>query len=506
MGFGINRREFLKRGTLAGAVLSASRRTVRGATTGLPSTEKSSIRRLASRLRGEVLLPEDKGYEAACRDWTGAIPKRPGFVVRPAETQDIVTAVKFARDHDLLVAVRAGGHGFGSTCEGGMLLNLGKMKKVTVDSAKRVARAEAGVLAGEFDRATCAQGLATVLGECPSVGLSGLTLGGGLGRLTGKYGALCDNLLSAEVITANGQVLTSSMTENADLFWGIRGGGGNFGIVASFEYRLHPVSTVLSGTLRYPTSQLKPVLRFIAEYMLAAPDELDAIVDIGSGGMVYAPDAQEPAVVINVCCGGELSAAEKTLRPLRSFRASAVDTIGPMSYLEAQSQCDLTPVLKHATDRYSGYSKTGFITRLNDNAIEAVTAHCEKPPSPIWSVELGHCMHGEVCRVPESAMAFSLRQPGYSLFLDAFEERPATGEAAIMWGQSLHKALEPFSGGRMYLNLLTDSGESGVRAAFGNNYQRLVAVKSKYDPTNFFHLNPNIAPKQAASARSIVST
>jgi len=505
MGFGINRREFLKRGTLAGTVLSGSRRIVRGTTIEPPPTEKSAVRRLASQLRGEVLFPEDKGFEFACRDWTGAIPKRPGFVVRPAGTQDIVTAVKFARNHDLLVAVRGGGHGFGSTCDGGMLLNLGKMKKINVDSAKRVARAEAGVLAGEFDRATCAQGLATVLGECPSVGLSGLTLGGGLGRLTGRYGALCDNLLSAEVVTANGQVLTASSTENADLFWGIRGGGGNFGVVASFQYQLHPVGSVLSGTLRYPISQVKPVLRFFAEYMHGAPDELDALMQIGIGSLEYAPDAQEPIVVINVCCSSELSAAEKTLRPLRSFGAPAVDTIRPMSYLEAQSQGDLTSILNHSTDRYSGYFKTGFITRLNDHGIEAITAHCEKPSSPIWSVELAHYIHGEICHVSETAMAFSLRQPGYSFLLNALEECPATGEAAIAWGKSLNSALEPFSGGRMYFNLLTDQQESGVRAALGNNYQRLVALKSKYDPTNFFRLSPNIVPSRSATAWNVVS-
>ncbi len=345
----------------------------------------------------------------------------------------------------------------------------------------------------DFDRATCAQGLATVLGECPSVGLPGLTLGGGLGRLMGTHGALCDNLVSAEVVTADGRVLTASAGQNADLFWGIRGGGGNFGIVTAFEYRLYPVGRVLSGMLRYSMSQAKAVLRFFGEYMLTAPDELDALMEIGSV-LQYAPDVHEPTVVINVCCGGDLDGAETALRPLRSFGSPLADTIRPMSYLEAQGLGDLKPRHNRLTNQHSGYFKLGFVTQLDDKVIDPIIAHCEKPPSSFWSVALDHYMHGQVCRVSKTETAFSLRQAGYSFRLTALEEHLAPAEASIAWVKGLNGALQPFSGGRIYYNYLTDQGAEGVRAAFGQNYERLVALKSKYDPTNFVRTNQNIAP------------
>jgi hypothetical protein len=213
----------------------------------------------------------------------------------------------------------------------------------------------------------------------------------------------------------------------------------------------------------------------------------------------YAPDAQEPTVVINICCGGDLDFAAKVLRPLRSFGPPVSDTIRPMTYLEAQHLSDLRPLLNHMTDKYSGYYKCGFVTQLNDKVIDQIIASCEKPPSSIWSVVLDHYMHGEICRVPETAMAFSLRQAGFSFRLTALEQRPESAPASTAWVKSLHGALQPFSGNRIYLNYLTDEGEAGVRAAFGNNYQRLVALKGKYDPTNFFRINPNVAPSRSGS-------
>ena len=241
-------------------------------------------------------------------------------------------------------------------------------------------------------------------------------------------------------------------------------------------------------------SQAGAALRFFAGYMEEAPDELDALVEMGSI-LQYAPDIQVPAVVINVCCGGDLRAAEQTLRPLRAVGPPEVDTIRPMPYFEAQTLgADLTLLLHHLAPKYSRSAKNGFVTRLADGAVDAVVDHAQRPPSESWQIAFDHYLHGAICRVPETEMAFSLRQGGYSFRLVAFREGPGPAETAEAWVKSLHAALEPFSGGRMYLNYLTDQGEPGVRSAFGANYQRLAALKKRYDPTNFFHLNPNIAP------------
>lgn len=457
--------------------------------------DKAAIRKLASHVRGQMIAPDDPGYALACQDWMGNVPRKPGLVVRSAGSEDIVAAVNFARDHKLPLAVRSGGHALRST-DGGILIDLSGMKKIELYLPQRVASVQAGVRLGDVDKTTCARGLAAVLGECPSVGISGFTLGGGLGRLMAQHGSLCDNLLSAEVITADGKVLPASAMQNPDLFWGIRGGGGNFGIVTSFRYQLHPVSSVLAGVLRYPIAKARAILGFFREYMGSAPDSLDALIEIGSGVLQYAPDAQEPTVVINACCGGDLRRAGETLWPLRKFGPPMADTIRPMSYLAAQGLGhDLSALLSHATSKYAGYFKTGFVSELSDSLIEAVVAHCESPPSSSWSVAFDHYLHGMICRIPMNETAFSLRQPGYSFRLLSFQEagQPDTSNT---WVKSLYGTLELFSGGRIYLNYITDQGQEGVRAAFATNYARLTNLKKKYDPENFFRLNPNIEPAQ----------
>ncbi len=499
MGSGINRREFLKRGAVTGAVLPAmaalvlerSESSAAQAVRDVTPIDRAAARELAPRLRGQALLPGDELYASACSDWAGRVPVRPALAVRCVVPEDVAAAVNFARDHELPLAVRGGGHGLRST-EGCVLVNLSGMTKVSVDPAERVARAEAGLTLGDLDAATRPSGMAAVLGECPSVGMAGFTLGGGLGRLMGQHGSACDNLLSADIVTADGRILHLSAEENPDLFWGIRGGGGNFGIVTSFEHRLHPVGPVLAGVLQYPISEAKAVLSFFADFMKEAPDELDGLVEMGTV-LQYAPESQAPTVAINVCCCGDPRAAEKTLRPLRAFRPPAVDTIRPMSYFEAQTLgANQTLLLHHLTPEYSRASRNGFVTQLPDGAVDAVVAHVARPPSASWQIAFDHYLHGAVCRVPETAIAFSLRQSGYSFRVGAFQEGPP--EAITPWVKSLHDALQAFSGGRMYLNYLSDQGEPGVRSALGVNYGRLAALKKRYDPTNFFHLNPNIAP------------
>jgi hypothetical protein len=493
----IDRREFMKQGVIAAAGFGVSPTRIfehgqqpsRAALKTVAEIDKAAIRKLASHIRGQMIAPADPGYTSACQDWMGNLPQKPGLVVRSAGTYDIVTAANFARDHELPLAVRSGGHGLRST-DGGILLDLSGMKKIEVMGPERVANVQAGVKLAELDKATGAHGLATVLGECPSVGISGFALGGGLGRLMGQHGSLCDNLLSAEIITADGKVLQASATQNPDLFWGIRGGAGNFGIATSFRLQLHPVGEVLAGELRYPISRARPLLRFFQEYMSAAPDSLDALIEIGSGVLQYAPDAQEPTVVINICCGGDLRAAEETVRPLRKFGPSMADTIRPMSYLAAQGLGgDLSAWLRHATPDYAGYFKTGFVTQLADDAINAVIAHCEKPPSSSWSVAFDHYLHGAICRIPTNEKAFSLRQPGYSFRLLSFQEvgQPDTSSA---WVKSLHGALKPFSGGRIYLNYITDAAQESIRAAFATNYAHLANLKEEVRPNELLPAEP----------------
>ena len=493
----MNRREFLKRTTAGAALFTAPVIAARGAGQSGPRTsaaiDRAAIAKLASTLKGQALLPGDDGYAAASQDWVGQLRLRPGVVVRCAAASDVAAAVAFAREHELPLAVRNGGHAFRST-DGGMLVNLAGMKGVRVDAQARTARAEAGLLLGDLDAATRPSGLAAILGECPSVGLSGYTLGGGLGRLMARHGSGSDNIVSAEVVTADGRLLRASAEENADLFWAIRGGGGNFGIVTSMTHRLHPVGQVLAGTLEYPLSHAVRVLQFFRDFIGEAPDDLDGLFEAGTIRQ-YAPDAREPGVVVNVCCGGDTRAAERTLRPLRTFLEPARDTIRPMSYFDAQTLgANLTLLRSHLGPGYSRAARNGFVADLNNEAIDTVVSHLERAPSEAWSLAFDHYLHGEVCRLPTAASAFSLRQRGFSFRLIAFEAGSGPADRSAAWVRSLHGALDRFSGGRMYLNYVTDQGEAGVRSSLGENYSRLVSLKRRYDPTNFFRLNPNITP------------
>jgi len=497
----INRREFLRQAAASGALLGTPATAIarRGQHTRTAAgIDPAAVRAFASRLRGRAILPGEPGYLDACADWAGQVRLRPGLVVHCAAASDVSAAVIFARAHDLPLAVRNGGHAFRST-DGGVLVNLAGMTRAAVDAGRRVARTEAGLLLGDLDAMTAPHGLAAVLGECPSVGLSGYTLGGGLGRLMGQYGTASDNLLAAELVTADGRLLRASADEHADLFWAIRGGGGNFGIATAFEHRLHPVGQVLAGTIEYPIGQARTVLRFFREYMRSAPDTLDALLELGTV-LQYSPHTTDPIVLVNVCCGGDARAAERTLRPLRSHGAPALDSIRPMSYFEAQTLgANLTRLRAHLTPRYSRAGRNGFVAQLADEAIDAVVAHSERPPSPHWSVAFDHYLHGEVCRVSEDATAFPLRQPGLSFRLVAFEEGAGAAERVTAWVTELHRTLDRFSGGRMYLNYLTDQGPAGVRASLGRNYERLAALKARFDPTNLFRLNPNITPGRPAA-------
>lgn len=483
----INRRQFLTRSALAFSASAISHRQT------LAEVDSVAIRKFAAQIKGRTILPSDSLYESSIKFWDGRVLKRPRLVVRPANSGDVSTAIKFAREHQIPLAIRCGAHTRSSSCDDGLLINLSDLKSISIDKSRSVARVDSGLLVGDVDRATAAYGLATVLGECPSVGISGLALGGGLGRLTGQYGSLCDNLISAEIVTSEGRVLTVNRNENPELFWAIRGGGGNFGVATKFEFQLHPAPRMLAGMLRYPMSQAKTVLHFFRDYMKTAPPELDALIEIGSRILQYAPDAQAPAVVINVSCGGDLEAARRALQPLRTFLKPATDSIRAMSYLEAQGLGNVAPLIRHARSGFTGYNRSGFVADLTDRALNAILAHAINPPISAWSIALDHFMHGAVLRVPESDLAFSLRRPGCCIRATAFQRGAGTPEKAMTWARAVQADLQPMSGGRLYLNYLTDQGDAGVRAAYGSNYAELARLKRKYDPENLFRLNQNIS-------------
>jgi len=399
--------------------------------------------------------------------------------------------------NDIAIAVRAGGHSLAgdSFCDGGVLIDVSGIKAINLDLNQRLARVDAGLTAAELDRATQAFGMATVLGECSAVGIAGYTLGGGLGRLMGQHGAASDNLLSAEVVMAGGGIVLASADENGDLFWAIRGGGGTFGIVTSLEYQLHPVGNILGGSLTYPISAIREVLTFLDGFMMTAPDEFDVVVDIGNGGlMTFAPRVIEPILNLAVSYCGDLGAGETALKPLRSFCRPLADTIRAMTYLEIQALSDIRPLAEFGSAGGSMVLEGGFIERFGTEVIDTLLEYLTDTPPCFWFTA-EHYLHGAVCRPAPDATAFGLRRPGYSSRIFAAWRDSSQTEVSALWVKRLSSALEPFSGGVSYVNYLTGStGETGVRAAYGANYERLVALKNKYDPSNFFNSNRNIKP------------
>jgi FAD/FMN-containing dehydrogenase len=450
-------------------------------------------------LHGALILPEDDGYHSARRVWNGMIDKYPAMIIRCATRADVALAVEFARLQHLPVAVRSGGHSVcgQSVCDGGMVIDLSQMKDIRVDPLTCTARAEAGLTLGEFVREIQPFGLGTTTGTVAGTGLAGLTLGGGLGWLMGKYGLTIDNLLSADIVTADGRVLTASQTSHADLFWGLRGGGGNFGIVTSFEFQLHPVGAVLAGKVVYPMSRAREVLRFYREYTSSVPDELTAYASL-----LTTPDG-EPAIAINLCFCGALAAGERLVEPVRKFGAPLVDLIRPKSYFKLITQADAgAPEGRHY------YEKARTLKELSDEAIETIADSGAACTSPYSLVLIQH-VHGAASRVSPTETAFVLREQSYVISVLAAWDG---GEAQrhIAWACACSRALSPFASSGVYVNFLGNEGEERVRAAYGVNYERLVALKNTYDPTNFFSLNQNIRPtvskpRRLAQARDVLA-
>ena len=446
---------------------------------------ETCVERFQAQLRGELLSPGEEGYEATRKVWNGLIDKHPSLIVRCAGAGDVVHSVRFAREQDMQVAVRGGGHNVAgrSVCDGGLLIDLSPMKGMRVAPDRRTVQAQPGLRLGEFDRETQAFGLATTMGAFSDTGIAGLTLGGGYGWLNGKCGLACDNVLSVDLVTAEGRLVTANVTNNEDLFWGIRGAGANFGVVTSFEYQLHPVGPVLGGMVLHPLSRGKEVLQFFHQFSKTCPDDVTtlALLTTASDGT--------PAVAIAVCYCGPLARGEQVLKPLRTFGPSVADLIAPRTYVEMQSLFD-----ELAVPGQLNYWKTSLMGELNEAAIESLLEQALKRPTPTCVIYFQQ-LHGAAMRVRQTDTAYPHRFYHYDCGIWAIWQDSADTEKCIRWTRDCWETLRPFFEPFVYVNVLSDDVDERVREAYGPNYERLVALKNKYDPTNFFRLNANIKPE-----------
>jgi FAD/FMN-containing dehydrogenase len=440
---------------------------------------------LRSTLRGELMFKDSAGYEAARKVWNGNIDRRPALIVRCTGVADVQNAVHFARTHEILVSLRGGGHsapGYGTNDEG-MVIDLSPMKGIWVDAAARTARAQGGVLWREFDHETQAFGLATTGGTVSDTGIAGLTLGGGLGWLMGKHGLSIDNLISADVVTADGQMRTASATKNPDLFWALRGGGGNFGAVTSLEYRLHPVSEALSGIVIYPLEQTRDVLRFYRDFCATLPDEAEAFAGLLTHDGV-------PVVALLLGYNGSIETGEKVLAPARQFGKPIADLVAPMPYVVRQTLID-EPNAKHGLHRYW---RSAFTEQISDELIDELIAGAAGFTSPLSLLGLFY-MHGAATRVPATATAFSARRPQWDFDIIGQWSDPAESSGHIAWVKSLWDRLERRMLGTVYINhFAPEDRPEKIRASYGENYARLRELKAVYDPINLFKVNANVPP------------
>jgi FAD/FMN-containing dehydrogenase len=439
---------------------------------------------------GVLLRPEDEGFDDARRVYNGLIDKRPALIARCRGEADIVAAVNFGREAALEVSVRGGGHSIAGTCatDGGLMIDLSALKGIYVDPDARTARVQPGVIWAELNRETQLHGLAVTGGVISTTGVAGLTLGGGLGWLMPKYGLAMDNLLSARVVTAGGEILTANASENADLFWALRGGGGNFGIVSSFEFRLHQVGPLITGGLvAHPFDAAEEFLRFYRDFAAGSSDDLMTFAGVG-----HAPDGSGAKLALCVACHlGSPEQAEKELDPLRQFGSPLLVELGPLPYAVLNSLLDAG-----YPPGSLNYWKSGFLNEVSDGVIDMILEQFAVCPSPMTAVLLEH-FHGEVTRVPADATAVQHREPSHNLAITSVWTDPAATEENIAWTRETFEAMEPFLAGRRYGNYFSDddTGKDPAGAAYGPNYERLVEVKTAYDPTNLFRRNVNVPPQ-----------
>lgn len=461
----------------------------------------SAINGLKARFRGELLTPGEPGYDTARTVFNAAINRRPALIARCSSPDDVVAALTLARDEQLPVSVRCSGHniaGF-AVCDAGVVIDLSPMKAIDVDREARTVRAGAGLTWGEVNDALQPHELAAAGGFVSLTGVSGLTLGGGLGWLVRKHGLALDNLLSAEVVLASGRVVTASATENDDLFWAIRGGGGNFGVVTSFTFRVHPAGTVLAGIVLHPAAAAAAAIREWRAFEATSPEEctqgalLFHFPDDPSG-----PEALRGAALVGLggVYAGPIEEGERVLRPLRAYGPPLADMFQPTPYNVAQRMADfLWPPGLH------GYWKSSFLNGLSDGAIDTIVDHFAKVPSRHTVMVLEHNGDGAMDRVPEAATAFGHRGWPYNLVVTSAWADPADADKNIAWTRACFEALRPYVAPAAYVNYLGDEGAEGVRTAYGAaKLARLMSLKAKYDPRNQFCMNQNIAPAAAAGA------
>jgi FAD/FMN-containing dehydrogenase len=458
------------------------------------SLATETIDTLKESIRGKVLTQKSEQYDEARTIWNAMIDKRPAMIVRCAGAADVTRAVRFAAEHKLLVAVRGGGHNIAgnAVCDGGLMIDLSPMKSVRIDPKGMTARVEPGVTLGEFDREAQAFGLATPVGINSTTGIAGLTLGGGFGWLSRKLGLTIDNLLSADVVTAAGELVTASESDHPDLFWGIRGGGGNFGVVTSFEFRMHKVGPqVLAGLIIHPLDAAGDVLRFYRDFIKTTPQEFVCWFVLRLAPPLPFLPAEwhgKGIVVLAVCYAGDLKEGERVAKPLRSFGKPVADIIGPMPFTAWETVLDplLAPGMRN-------YWKSHDFKEVSDGLIDALIAHARRIPDPQTEIALALLGEG-VTKVAKDATAYTHRDAGFVMNVHGRWDSASNDTKCIGWVRELFQAAAPFATGGAYVNFMTQEEQDRVQSAYGSNYRRLAALKKKYDPNNLFRLNQNIKP------------
>jgi len=448
------------------------------------------LKALQNGFRGEVLTPDSAGYEDARKIWNGMIDRRPAAIARCTGPADVVAAVRFAADQDLYPAVRGGGHNVAGLAmvEDGLVIDVSQMKGIFVDPTHRTATAQTGLTWGEFDRETHLRGLATTGGLISTTGIAGLTLGGGVGWLMGKCGLVCDNTLSYEVVLANGELIHANATEHSDLFWALKGGGGNFGVVTSITYRLYPITTVISGMILYPVGQGRDVLRYYRDFVMAGlPDEL-----IVYAAALSTPDGQSVIGIMPTWCG-EIREGEKILQPIRKYGSPIADLVTTMPYPSLQQMLDAA-----APFGVRSYWKSAFLRELPDNAIDTFIDFAKSRTSPRSFVTLEHA-HGAMSRVAPDATAFPNRTASFDFVVIGIWSSPEEDARHIKWTREFYSAMQPWVAGSVYVNALDQDDGSRVAEAYGANFPRLCAVKAVYDANNRFQRNQNLRPKTQAA-------
>jgi FAD/FMN-containing dehydrogenase len=443
--------------------------------------------------RGQVIQPTDPGYETACKVYNGMIDKHPAVIAQCSDIADIMMAVRFGRENNLLTAIRGGGHNAGGLgiCDDGIVIDLSRMKNVYVDPKAKTARVAPGCVWGDVDHATHLFGMATPSGVISTTGVAGLTLGGGIGHLSRRYGLTIDNLLSVDMILADGKMVTADAKQNPDLFWAVRGGGGNFGVVTSFLFRLNPVDSVYAGPTFWPVEQTEEVLKAYREFIVQAPEDVNgffAFLTVPPVPMFPANLHNQKVCGVIWCCTAEPAAAEKATQPMRSVGKPLLDSLGPAPFPAVQSLFDglYPPGLQW-------YWRADFFKEIPDAAIAEHAKHASKLPTMHSTMHL-YPINGAAHRVGNEDTAFSYRDANWAGVIVGVDPDPANRGKITKWCKDYFDAIHPYSAGGAYVNFMMEEGQERVQASFRDNYQRLATVKKKYDPTNFFRVNQNILP------------